>query len=481
MPFVFQTAHGRDFSQSRFMAFVHWQDALMEMLKIDFHGGITDNGMFTPVTQIYELQTGDFDLSAADSVYRGVERVCYLIFDWEILESYYLDERSVPRLSSAQIAHVAAGFPAWVYSRLLSMRYIRQEDCLHVIVKKKSRKVSGDFKHSYHFIFEIAGIPVLHHKHVCAELVRPYIHDKVRVKQAKTLAFLSDDQLQCPVWGLDLVNHGNQAFATLLSRKSGSDPYPTLRRRIVFNNGVIQRVEAFPAWPRPGEDVQLQLDLLRSASYTIPKTTGISYTSQVTRSQLITQPSSRRSEAPRDRTADPSQPSKGKRDRGAPTAASRGGDPPFDGAGRLRTTTLPDWLESVLTANGGYRMNTSMSCLATQKGRLMSLREGLELEVVHVTHMFCPVLMSHNPPVVRIHSNNGCMIAWDAGEDAEEAVYARCPYCRVGASNDTLPGDIARSAEKIQNVGGGWFRLTKRYLHGVKHTGMCCVYYVYLF
>ena len=224
MPFVFQTAHGKDFSQSRFLAFVHWQDALMEMLKIDFHGGITDDGRFTPVTQIYELQTGDFDLSAADSVYRDVERVCYLIFDWEILESYYLDESNAPRLSSAQIAHVAAGFPAWVYSRLLSMRYIRQEDCLNVIVKKKSRAVSGDFKHLYHFIFEIAGIPVVHHKHVCAELVRPYMHDKVRMKQAKTLAFLSDDQLLCPVWGMDLVNHRNQAFATLLSQKSGSDP-----------------------------------------------------------------------------------------------------------------------------------------------------------------------------------------------------------------------------------------------------------------
>ena len=83
--------------RSRFIAFLHWQDALFEMLKIDFHGGLMDGGELTPVTQIYELQTGDGDLSSGKAVCRGVERACYLVFAWEILESCHGDEEGSMR------------------------------------------------------------------------------------------------------------------------------------------------------------------------------------------------------------------------------------------------------------------------------------------------------------------------------------------------------------------------------------------------
>ena len=118
-PFVMQTANGKDYKGSRFIVFLHWQDALLEMLKIDFHGGLMDEGELTPVTQIYELQTGDVDLSSGKAVYSGVERACYLIFDWEILESCYGDEERNMRPTTEQIAQVGARFPHWVFLRML--------------------------------------------------------------------------------------------------------------------------------------------------------------------------------------------------------------------------------------------------------------------------------------------------------------------------------------------------------------------------
>ena len=465
MPFIFQTAHGKDFSSSRFYAFLHWQDALREMLRIDFQGGIVDGGQLTPVTQIYELQSGDIPASPEGGVYRDVERVCYLIFDWEILESYYRNEEGVRRISSTRIAEVAASFPMFVYSQLLSRRYVRSEDDVHVVVKKKSRSVPGDFKHSYHFVFEIAGIPVVHHKRVCAEIVRPYIHDKTRVKQAKTLLGLTDEQLLCPVWGMDLVNHGNQAFATLLSRKSKGDPYPQLRRRIVFSGGFVKRTDGFAAWPSHGGDLPLQMEMLKTASYTIPKATAIAYTGEVVRMCMHT-PLVRRvsTEAPRNRTADPCPSPEGTSDGGAPTATSRGGDPSPFGGTSCPSAPLPGWLASVLSNNGPYKMNTRMSCLGTHKEWLQSACEWSALNVAHVTHMFCPAFLCQTPPVLRVHSNNGCMVAWDAGDGADDAVYTRCPYCDMRAARD--------AHLEAGWVGGGWLKVTKTQLRSLTSSGM---------
>ena len=458
-PFVMQTANGKDYKGSRFIAFLHWQDALLEMLKIDFHGGLVDGGELTPVTQIYELQTGDVDLSGEKAVYRGVERACYLIFDWEILESYYKDDDGNMRISSEQIAQVAATFPMWVYLRLLSFRYVRHEDCLHVIVKKKSRAVSGDYKHSYHFIFEIVGIPVMHHKFVCGELVRPFARDKFRVKQSRSLSFLSDEQLLCPVWGMDQVNHGNQAFATLLSRKSKADPYPQLRRRIVFMGSVTKQVETFPPWASTVGDAQKQLEMLRVSSYTIPKRTAIAYTDEVGKCRLLSQPICDRTEAPRNRTV-----------ANAPSATSQGGEThPFAGVGKAKGSSLPGWLESVLVKNGGYKLNTSMSCLSVHRDHLQSCLEVSTVAAVHVTHMFCPAYMCQSPPSLHIHSNNGGIVAWDTAEEAQEVVYVRCPYCRMQSVNGDPSDPLAMCVDR------GWLRLTRPLLESITHTGTSCL------
>jgi len=461
MPFVFQTSNGKDYSKSRFHAYLHWQDALFEMLKIDFYGGIMDDGHFVPVTQVYELQPGEADTSQDPLGYLEAERVCYLIFDWEVLESQYLDTYGQMRLTSAQIARTAMAFPKFVYDQLLSRRYIQSQDVLHVVVKKKSRATSNDFKHSYHFIFEIAGSPAVHHKAVCGELFRAYAGDKGRMKKDKTFQSLSDEQLGCPVWGMDPINHGNQAFATLLSRKSKRDAYPQLRRRMLFQGGSVRCVEALPSWPANDGDIQLKLNLLRTASYTIPKETAIAYTD--TALECIIDRPMYANEAPRVRAV------AGRRgkphDAQAPSAVSRGGEPdPFGGVERKKVH-LPPWIESVLNSNGAaaYKLNTTMGCLDRQKEWLLSTRAWGDLRVVHVTQMFCPALLCNLPPVLHIHQNNGCMLAWDAQEETE--VYLKCAYCNMKSVDTVEP------REEGATVTGSWLRLTEDGLRRLMHTG----------
>ena len=63
MLFVFQTTNWNDYSKSWFHTYLHWQDTLFEMLKINFHGGIMENWHFVPVTQVYQLQPGEADMT----------------------------------------------------------------------------------------------------------------------------------------------------------------------------------------------------------------------------------------------------------------------------------------------------------------------------------------------------------------------------------------------------------------------------------
>ena len=456
MPFMFQTANGRDFSQSRFYVFNNWQDRLFEMLKIDFHGGINVNGALTPVTQIYELQAGDVEKRGDEYFYRENERICYLIFDWELLESQFNDACGKQRLSSSQIAKVAMTFPRYVYEQMLARSYIRAEDVLRVVVKRKSRAVSGDFKHSYHFIFKIAGTPVVHHKAFCNEMMRPFAGDKQRMKKDKSLAFLSDAQLSCPIWGVDPINHGNQPFASLLSRKTRKDPYPQLRREIFFQCGAVQRVEQFPEWPTDQEDVQVKLRLLHAASFTVPSRGTISYTDSLTLQSI---------EAPQIRTVVK-----------APSAASRGGKtPPFDDEtkGRQRHH-LPNWVESVLVANGGYKKNGTMGCLGKQKERLARVRQWVDMKILHVTKMFCPMRLCLLPPVLHVHENNGTMIAWEGSEEEATEVYVRCTYCNMHHVHKEVEGCEEDGHNRAMPIVGGWLVLTKDLLSSLieKGTGL---------
>ena len=454
MPFMFQTANGRDFSQSRFYVFNNWQDGLFEMLKIDFHGGINVNGALVPVTQIYELQPGDVEKRGDEYVYRENERVCYLIFDWELLESQFRDAAGNQRMSPSQIAKMAMTFPRYVYEQMLERSYIRAEDVLRVVVKKKSRAVSGDFKHSYHFIFKIAGTPVVHHKAFCNEMMRPFSADKLRMKKDASLAFLSDAQLLCPIWGVDPINHGNQPFASLLSRKSKRDPYPQLRREIFFQHGSVLCIEPFPDWPGDDADVQLKLRLLHAASFTVPSCGTISYTDTLTRGLI---------EAPQIRTVAK-----------APSAASRGGrNPPFDDAAKRRCShVLPVWVESVLVANGGYKVNGTMECLRKQKERLARAREWKDMQMLHVTKMFCPVQLCLSPPVLHVHESNGTMIAWEGAEKEVEEVYVRCTYCNIRAAQTGLDDYKEDSRRKPMLVVNGWLVLTKDALSGLMEKGI---------
>ena len=83
--------------------------------------------------------------------------------------------------------------------------------------------------------------------------------------------------------------------------------------------------------------------------------------------------------------------------------------------------------------------------------------------MVHVTQMFCPALLCNFPPVLHIHQNNGCMMAWDAQEDTE--VYLKCAYCNMKSVDTVEP------REEGATVTGSWLRLTEDGLRRLMHTG----------
>lgn len=112
-------------------------------------------------------------------------------------------------------------------------------------------------------------------------------------------------------------------------------------------------------------------------------------------------------------------------------------------------------MESVLRANGGARANTTMQCLSKyaeqlrveigkktmdghggwealsseQQKAVTAEIDALELRVVHVTGMFCPVMLCEKRPRAYVHSRNGTFLGYVCGGDG--AVYAKCSECRA--------------------------------------------------
>ena len=261
VPYMFQTAPARTFHGAFFHAYRYPEDALLAMASIRereaFH---EENGCVHPVQQVYELQPG------------GPGRLAYLIFDLEVCASWL---RACPPEIAGHYEAVMQTFPEWMYQQLLRHGLVRREECVTVVAKDKSRALpdTGDFKHSFHFLFEILACPTVHHRAACAEILEPFRADLAQVKATKDLSFLSVDQLRCPVFGLDTGTlHGNQGYATIFSKKRAGDPDPVLVDRRFFAHGAARAPMSLGGSPSGYmRSVGSRVWALYEGCYTMPK------------------------------------------------------------------------------------------------------------------------------------------------------------------------------------------------------------------
>lgn len=151
-------------------------------------------GSSVPVTQIYEHR----------------HQLAHLPVDCEVMESWYEG-----RLSRSEIDDVMNRLPAALYKRLRALRYVGNETAVTVVVKRKSRAKDGDFKVSYHFIFEIGAEPDLHAR-VANKIFEPFYAAIATLQKDKSMRSLSDQQLREPEYLVDpIIGRPKQPVALL--------------------------------------------------------------------------------------------------------------------------------------------------------------------------------------------------------------------------------------------------------------------------
>ena len=219
-----------------------------------------------PVTQIYEHCWGDSRLSR-------------LLIDWEIETAWFGDLRTPPQIRSA-----AEEFPRWFVGELIRIGALASDARVRCVVKDKSRAVKSGQKVSFHFIFDIAGIPKGSHQRACArvfERISPMLRD---VHKEKNFALLPREHLDKPWIGVDWrTMSGSQGFSVPGSRKSPSDPLPRVAYWLLVTREGVKRTDF--SWSDKNQSVvdldrEAFLQVLYHASYTPASAASVSYTQE---------------------------------------------------------------------------------------------------------------------------------------------------------------------------------------------------------
>lgn len=238
------------------------QDGLHKVFDILSTGSVED----TPVSQIYEHCWGDSRLSR-------------LLIDWEIETPWFCDLRTPEQIQAA-----AEKFPHWFVSELIRIGALASDARVRCVVKDKSRPLKSGRKVSYHFVFDIAGIPKGSHQRACArvfERISPMLRD---VHKNKNFALLPQEHLDKPWIGVDWrTMSGSQGFSVPGSCKNASDPYPSVPYWLYVTKDGQQRTD-FP-WKDQNHSVsdlgrKAFLQVLYHASYTPPSAGAVSYTAE---------------------------------------------------------------------------------------------------------------------------------------------------------------------------------------------------------
>ena len=305
-----------------------------------------------------------------------------------------------------------------------------------MVVKDKSRPIDGEdvYKHSGHFIVEVAGVPTTQLAHVCHTVFKPYLELLNQCKLAKSFAPLDDKQILGEFIGFDpQTMHGKSPFATLFSKKGPSDPPSQLQRRAIYRNGERESHQTFK--PTDPHDVlalppQKALRLLKQACFTIPK----AY-------MCALSPKARNeSEAQQIRTAAKSR------------HATSGGGAPLPPGAAPGVSHLPEWLGSVLW-DCSKRVAAAIKYHENLKGYDPQLASWT---VVHVDRggLPCPAALCNKTPVIRRHGSNGVILAYDPTNP--QYVYMRCTGCKCV--------DCHEEVEQLKDAEGrntAWVKLSK--------------------
>lgn len=150
------------------------------------------------------------------------------------------------------------------------------------VVKDKSRAVKSGQKISFHFIFNITGIPKGSHQRACKrvfERISPLLRE---VHKAKDFSKLSHEHLDKPWIGVDWrTMSGSQGFSVPGSRKNPTDSLPRVVYWLCITRDDQQRTD-FP-WKDQNHSVsdlgrEVFLQVLYHASYTPASADSVSYT-----------------------------------------------------------------------------------------------------------------------------------------------------------------------------------------------------------
>ena len=211
--FCFQTIG----EQFLFFVFQSWQDGIAKMAKIlgDRSVCVEEHGTERTirVDQIYEHCWGD-------------QRLSRILIDWEIQEEW-----AKKRMSAADIHAVGMEFPAWFVREMMRRGILSPHGKVRCVVKDKSRTLAeGGEKVSFHFVFNIAGIPRASHRVACGLVIDSAISSFLRrIREARNLDCLPDDKLRSPWIGVDLsTTSGGHGFSVPFSRKRITDPVPSI-------------------------------------------------------------------------------------------------------------------------------------------------------------------------------------------------------------------------------------------------------------
>ena len=90
---------------------------------------------------------------------------------------------------------------------------------------------------------------------------------------------------------------------------------------------------------------------------------------------------------------------------------------------------------------------------------LARVRKWVDMKILHVTKMFCPMRLCLLPPVLHVHENNGTMIAWEGSEEEATKVYALCTYCNMHNVHKEVDGYEEDGHNRAMPRVDGWLVL----------------------
>lgn len=244
MPTCFQTLRGRssaarEHSDSLFVVHSAPENAMHHAVDLLRAGECAFAQQVIPVMQVYEMRLHTPFLSDM-----AKNRLGYLMVDWEVRES-----EVEGRLTRAQLESLCEQFPLWLYQEMHAKKLVPHRAVVTATVKRKTRDVGSDRKHSTHVLYNVCGVPcdeLLHLVRHCLSGWLPHLRKlKSKDPEVRAAAFVdgktgADHIEDHPEIGLDeAAATGNTGIAWMFSRKTPEDPYPGLSCTHAFSEGGV--------------------------------------------------------------------------------------------------------------------------------------------------------------------------------------------------------------------------------------------------